>query len=343
MRFACAYALMTLWLLAGCATSPKRASKAAPEPLPPPAPCVRVAQTHSNLFEFQIAVRKLVPARGKGPAIWLAGVSHIGERDYYTLLQQHLDHQTLVLFEGVGAGERAPKQSPEGSTAASPGPPGRATSSRSSLQSSLAASLGLVFQLEAIDYRRTNYVNSDVTVEELRELVSASNEAPGNAGARESMDDLLQFMEGGSWLDSALQLGLRLLGANPKFQALGRLTLMELLGRIEGDPTKLGKLPPHMKQVLEALLHRRNDVVLEDLKIRLPTLKPRDSVAVFYGTAHMPDLEQRLGQEFRYRPAESIWLTAFAVDLAKSGVTASERQFVLNVVQYQLNQLQAPQ
>src|SRR5688572_14490036 len=66
-----------------------------------PAPYLRVARPTTNLTELQVAVRQFVPRGGTQPVIWLAGVSHVGESNYYARLQKLLDAQELVLYEGV--------------------------------------------------------------------------------------------------------------------------------------------------------------------------------------------------------------------------------------------------
>ena len=85
---------------------------------------MRVARPDGDTVELQIAVRKFLPPRGDGPAIWLAGASHIGESNYYTALQAHLDARTLVLYEGVG--EHARKRASRTTTKSpAPSPPDR--------------------------------------------------------------------------------------------------------------------------------------------------------------------------------------------------------------------------
>jgi len=199
--------------------------------------------------------------------------------------------------------------------------------------------MGLVFQLEAIDYHRPNFRSSDLSIPELRQLLSkpATSELGSSAGDR--FEGVLQMMQGGSFLDSMLQVGLRFLGASPKLQALGRLALIQIIGDIQGDLARLQGLPPEMKQLLEVLLERRNEKVLADLKQEVARLGRKGSIAVFYGTGHMPDLEKHLRQDLGYRPAGQLWLTAFAVDPARAGVTDSEREFLRTMIRQQLNQL----
>src|SRR3954464_9271463 len=64
-------------------------------------PFLRVTRPRTNITELQVAVRQFVPAGRSQPVVWLAGVSHVGESNYYARLQKLLDAQELVLFEGV--------------------------------------------------------------------------------------------------------------------------------------------------------------------------------------------------------------------------------------------------
>jgi hypothetical protein len=314
---------------------------------------VRIGSTDSNRVELQIAARRFVPPRRGEPVVWLTGVSHLGDAKYYAALQNHLNAQSLVLYEGVGAAEAGavtanepPPEPPASSQADADSPAIEtpvASDNRRSLQSAMAASLGLVFQLEAIDYRRKNFRNSDLSISQLRQLMSEVDTGPGPSGASESFENLLGLMDGNSWFDALLQLALRLLGASPKFQALGRLALIDLLGQIQGDPSRLQGLPREMKQLLEVLLERRNEKVIEDLKAQLPEIGRRGSIAIFFGTGHMPDMEKRLRGELKYKPVGELWFTAFEVDLAKSQITPAEREFIDNFVKWQLAQAHARQ
>lgn len=345
MRRGFLYWVPAVVVLAGCAGHGKASFHRSNEPIPSLEPYVRISNTDSNRLQLQIAVRKFVPERRGEPAIWLTGVSHIGDTNYYAALQRHLDVQTLVLFEGVGAADAEPVSAPSTSPAAgdrSKSEPTVSQDNRGSLQSAMAASLGLVFQLEAIDYHRRSFCNSDLSITQLRQLMTksetASSSASEQSGASESFENLIQLMNGDSWFDALLQLALRLLGSNRKFQALGRLALIDLLGQIEGDPSRLGSLPPDMKELLTVLLQRRNEKVIADLKSQLPQVGRHGSIAIFFGTGHMPDLETHLRNELRYRPAEEVWLTAFDVNLATAQISPTEKEFIDNFVNWQLKE-----
>jgi hypothetical protein len=277
--------------------------------------------------------------------VWLVGVSHIGETNYYAALQKQLDAQPLVLFEGIGG--PAP-ESDESADAEEAGHGGAETNnalaktSHSTLQSSLARSLGLVFQLEAVDYSRPNFRNCDLSIQQLRQLMSEERTASGQPGPAQSFETLLQLMQGDSLLDTILQVAMRFLGTNPKLQAMSRLALIETIAQMKGDPSQLRGLPPQLSQLLEVLVQKRNQKVVDDLKAELKSKERPGSIAIFFGTGHMPDLESRLRRELDYRPADQIWLTAFSVNLTRSGISHSEVEFIRTFVKQEMEQLQTP-
>ncbi len=304
----------------------------------PPQPYTRVLSPDSNSVSLQIALRKFVPGTGRGPAIWLSGVSHIGESNYYARLQRHLDAQSLVLFEGVGARNRSPRFDP---------------AEQSSIQHTLATSLGLVFQLTAINYERPNFRNSDLTVPELERLlandatpVSPDDDPNGgakeNSGASESSPEfreLLGVMNGTSTLGLLVNLGVRFLGTSPKLKAMMKLAMIETLGRFQGDLSEVKSVPPEMQRLMSVIIHGRNDVVMRDLRRQLTHAGPGQTISIFYGAGHMADLEKRLTGELGYRQREEIWATALSVDFQSSGLTPAELQSVRSLVQWQLDSL----
>jgi hypothetical protein len=320
-------------------------------------PYMRVTNGTTGAVELQVAVRKLVPTNGVGPVIWLTGASHIGETNYYALLQKHLDAQALVLFEGIHAGRKgdatnqatlpkpttssppAPKKEP----AAAPEPAAKA-GERTSLQKDLAESLGLVFQLEAINYARANFRNSDLSVQELRELMDKDDEPPAPDSPKEKrknegFETLLKAMEGNSLFGTLLKAGFKLIGGNPKLQAMTKLALIEALGGIRGDLSRMKSLPEDMQRLMEVLIQTRNNAVLKDLRAELKRSVPPQSISVFYGAGHMDDLERRVRREFGYRAESDLWLPAFTVDYVKAGLSVIEATLLRTMEQRQMQEL----
>jgi hypothetical protein len=326
--------------LAGCSTRSQDADAQIPHAY------TRIANPDANTVALQIALHKFVPARHRGPAIWLVAVMHVGEPDYYRALQSFLDTQTVVLYEGINA-QAHPHHVHDASVAApqAPMPAAPPTGAKAgySMQSTLARSLGLVFQLEAIDYDRANFLNSDLSIEQIQRILAGGGPrvAPGQAGGTNaSFETLLQIMDGRSLLGSLFKIGMQLMAASPELQAVAKLTLIEAVGRLKGDLSDVQGLPPDWKQLVKVLIEARNQNLMADLKVELKKIPSSGSIAVFYGAGHMDDLEKRVTGDLHYRPADETWLTAFSVNLRKGGISPAEAQIIRNLIKTQLDQMQ---
>lgn len=291
---------------------------------------MRTVQPDSNTIRLELAMKKFVPQHRDGPAVWLVGVTHIGESNYFAALQRHLDAQALVLFEGVREGPDAPTSGLE----AAPQP------DEESLQMTLAESLGLTFQLKALNYRRAHFRNSDLSWPELQRLMT---EGLNQTEARQSAAQLAlvaELLDNRSLLGAVLNFAVRLLGTSPKLQALARLTIIEVTGRLEGDLSEAPGLPTDLQRLMQVLIRARNSAVLKDLQAALRQQPPPASIAVLFGAGHMPDLEARLKNELQYREAETRWLPAITVRPAEAGLTSAEIEFVRGLVKWQMDALQ---
>lgn len=329
IHFSRAFIALLLVLLAGCASSGHKGhAKVSIEPQP----YMRITRPNSNIVTLEIALRKFEPARGKGPAVWLSGASHIGETNYYLALQQHLEAQSLVLFEGVGARDKRMRFDP---------------AEEASIQHTMASALGLVFQLAAIDYNRPQFRNSDLTIPQLQRLLAGhaagdpegGGATGGHAGGNREFQELLGVMDGSSVLGALLHAGLKLIGTSPKLQAVTKIIMIETLGQLTGDMSAIHGMPPEVQRLLEVIIRERNKVVLEDLrKELLARPKPR-SISVFYGAGHMADFEKRLRNELGYTPRSEQWLRAITVDLRETGLSTVELEAMRSLIQWQLDAL----
>jgi hypothetical protein len=325
--------------LAGCHTRSLAADAPAPHPY------TRIANPDTQTVQLQIALRKFVPSRHRGPAIWLAGVMHVGEPDYYRALQRFLDTQTVVLYEGINP-ESHPHHVHEATAPSTPAPAPAAapsgTNTGYSMQSTLAQSLGLVFQLEAIDYDRTNFLNSDLSIAQIQRIMAGNRPAtaPGQkGGGNATFDTLMQIMDGSSFLGSLFKIGMQIIATSPKMQAVAKLTMIEAIGRLKGDMSDVQGLPPDWKELIKVLIQARNKNLMGDLKAELKKTPRSGSIAVFYGAGHMDDLEKRVTGDLHYRPADETWLTAISVDMRQSGLSPTEAQFLRNFIQGQVDQM----
>lgn len=322
-------------VLCGCATGQRDTAPITP------APYMRVSESPAGIVKLEVAARRFAPRRGDGPALWLTGASHLGEPEYYRALQKHLDGCTRVLFEGVGGDEmaRGPRAAAREQAARHSGDPAEGFS----LQSGMARALGLAFQLEAIEYDRPNFKNSDLSVDELRDLMArpmtGENAGAGNA-ASWNFEQLMKLMEGKSVMGGLLQLGLGFLGGQQRLRAMTKFTMIQLLGQLEGDMESLGALPPAMRELMRVLVVERNQKVLADLEREMRGRGRRESISVFYGAGHMKDLEQRLRGDMGYVPKEEIWFTAMSIDTRAAGLSAAEVSMTREMVRKQLRMMQ---
>ena len=296
-----------------------------------PKPYVRLEVAKDGSRKLQTSWRRLAPPKNSGkPAVWLISVCHVGEKGYFEKPQQKLDAVELVLFEGVGFDDNASIKA-------------KARDSQvSSLQTTLADSLGLVFQLDAIDYDRRHFRNSDLGIAELQGRLSGSGRKPQKGGKSPDPQTkaFLKMLEGDSFAFSLVEGILKLFQGNPQFRAMARMVIIETIGASEGDMAKLaGASSPAMRRLFKTLIDDRNTVVLRDLRREIQGKKPPESIAIFYGAGHMIALESRICEKLRYRSAEETWVTAFSVNPAKAGLSPFHTSLIQRLVRTQLEQL----
>ena len=289
-----------------------------------PSPYMRVRYSDESLAELQICLRKLAAVEGDQPVIWLIGVSHIGDRAYYEQLQQVLDSCDLVFYEGVGDSPRLMQQ------AGVEAPP--------SLQGDLADALGLVFQLKAIDYKRPHFRNSDVSMAALQQLMAqAEAESSDGKQASKELNQLISLMQGDSAWSGLVDGLMQQLKRAPEIKNATKLMFIEMLGNIKGD---LGadQMPPEMQKLMELLIDHRNMIVLEDIQRALRKAKPPKTIGVFYGAAHMHDLEERVSV-LGYRVEENRWLGAIRLNLQEAGIRKEDVLMIRRFVKMQMDAL----
>ena len=281
-----------------------------------PEPYTRRIETTNGTIALEVALRRFVPAgRGIGTSeVWLVGVTHLGTSNYYARLQQFLDRQDLVLFEGIGAKNKQ----------------FRSTQSEGfSLQPALAKALGLRFQLTTINYDQPRWENSDLSVAELIRRLPPDQETGG-------FKQLMAVFDGEGALGGIAKLGVSLLALSPRLQASAKLMLIETLGGFDGQMPDTTELGFDTKELLRVLIEERNAVVVRDLRAALKESHLIHRIAVFYGAGHMVDLEHRLRQELALVPVEDQWLRAFGVNPERAGLTQFEVETIRDAVQSEL-------
>lgn len=211
-----------------------------------------------------------------------------------------------------------------------PARPGGAASmpGDSGIQRVLARTLGVQFQLDAMDYTQKHWVNCDVTLAELDRLMR-------RAGIADAGESFLQMM-GGAGLMGALQgplLGM--LGSSTSAREIIKLVLIDTLGQAEA---LMANLPGPMGALMDVLLHERNDVVVQRLEMLIDEPGEVGSIGVFYGAAHLAGLEEALVGQFGYQPVGTHWITAMRVDMERSGMDPAQVKAIRSMVNAAMQQ-----
>jgi hypothetical protein len=232
-----------------------------------------------------------------GQSLDLVAAVHLGEASYYKDLNTRFKAYDAVLYELIlpeeVAGQRLPAQM-------------EASGGLSGVQGMMGRSLGLTTQIENIDYSGSNFVHADLTQEALTKTMSARQES------------LLTYMQK-ILLSSNAQSGEVDLGVTD--QELAELDLMSILAgtTTAKDRRVLKKLMASVMSSPEGSMGALSDSVLlsERNKAALKVLdrelgKGKRKLALFYGAAHMPDIEERLVSK-GWRRGKATWLQAWTI------------------------------
>ena len=269
----------------------------------------------------------------QGVQVELIGAIHIGDKAYYEALNKHFTTDEVVLYEMVGEALEAVDQMPPPitpdqqkkaiadllSTPKAEAPPKRKVAPKPApaqeapaemaardrlnwlhpLYDTLKNSLKLESQLEGIDYTQKNFVHADMTARQFAAM------------QQERGEGFLQIW----WRSVQAQM------AKPEVtpSSPGLLKILEILCRPD-SPTELKRLMGRMFDQVEKLMagmetEQGSVIVVERNKVALEVLKQqialgRKRLGIFYGAAHLPDMEQRL-MAMGFTREKAQWMTAW--------------------------------
>lgn len=232
-------------------------------------------------------VRYTSPAR-PGVAIDLVGAVHVGDQAYYDALNKLFEKYDVVLYELVA---------PEGTRVPKGGRKGPPTHPIGALQDGMSSVLELQHQLACVDYTRDNFVHADMSPEEFGKTMTDRGE-------------------------SFMQMFLRLMGQGIAQSAAGggndAALLMALFSKDRATTLKIAMAQQfeHLDGQLAVLdgpegstiLTERNRKCFEVLDKQLAAGK--QNIAIFYGAAHLPDMQRRLA-DIGFQRANEQWLPAW--------------------------------
>lgn len=290
-----------------------------------PGDYLRVVEGEDGVEDLQVAVREFRLEKPAAARLRLVAVSHIGGAGYFAEIQEILDDADLVLYEGVDGEREEFRNMVKGDEH------GHAT-----LQVGMAEALGLAFQLHEIDYGRDHFINSDLSGVELLAVFQGEDVENLDEAGRKKLEAMLATMERESPGGRVTAALLARLEDHPEWSRAMRWGLVRIMGNLRGDMSRYAGLPDDMRQLMEVLIRKRNDAVMEDIRERLGTLPEDGTLAVFYGAAHMPDFEERLTREFQAETADTRWITAFSGNLDRSGLNSFQKAMVAWMVNQQV-------
>jgi hypothetical protein len=280
---------------------------------------------------LEVALLHLVHP-GTGQRVDLVGAVHIADLAFFREVQRVLEDADVVLYEMVKPQGADPEAEQEGENVLR------------AFQQKLAGWFGFAFQLDGISYDRPHFVHADMTMEEFSGAAEglgkvgtgpasegdpAPAPAPGAPKPGLKLPGALGNIEGQIGMIEALLKGLGIedLTRGPQV----RRSVKMMLGRVLGAMgSKVGVLLG--AEASELLITKRNEVVIERLKELMPKDPPSDvppgrpasarTIAIFYGAAHLPDLEQRL-LALGYERVGARWMLAWDMSEAATATTAA--------------------
>lgn len=246
----------------------------------------------------------------QGVRVDLIGAVHVGDAAYYEALNERFKAYDKVLYELVG--------SPE------PGKPlgNRAVAGDQRLQwigvlqEKMKTALKLESQLEKIDYSAANLVHADMDMAKFQESQSENKETFFSLWLKAMAAQRSMGNDGQSAMGNDLA---------------AMIVLMQILMKKDSsDDLKrfIGREFDKVEQLMTGIeanggtviIGERNRVALEVLERELQD--GAKMLGIFYGAAHFPDMEKRLG-DMGFTVMGTEWVTAWAIP-AKSSAKAKK-------------------
>jgi len=226
-----------------------------------------------------------------GALVDLMGAVHIGDAAYYQQLNKEFKAYDAVLYEMVKPANLDPAQFQN-----------RPPSSVGMMQTFMQKQLDLAYQLDEVDYTAKNFVHADMTVKQFRKRQEARGESMFKLMFKLMKEDMARRANKKKGADiSSAELLRALLNPNRSVE------LKYLLARQFNEMERLTAGLNDEKG--SVILTDRNKVALKVLARELAAGKKK--LAIFYGAAHLPDLEERMIEKMGFERKATRWVTAW--------------------------------
>lgn len=221
----------------------------------------------------------------------LVSAIHVGDRQYYTQLNDLFTRYDALLYELVA---------PEGTTPADR-PKDGGKHPIAAMQDGLKELLALEHQLAIVDYEKDNFVHADMSPEDFEKAMKERGESFMTMFFRMAFEGMKQQSKKGYSEGEDLRMLMALMSPNRPL-ALKRI-LSDQFEQLESISAGLDG------PTGSAIVTDRNKKALEVLTKTLD--KGSKKVGIFYGAAHMADMEKRLINDFHFKRTGQKWLVAW--------------------------------
>jgi hypothetical protein len=255
---------------------------------------VRVLEDEQDRpLALQLAIVSYVPRDGgNGIQIDLVGAIHIGDEEYYQALNERFESYDAILYELI-----APKD-----TVISDRDPEN-QSVISSAQVAMKNMLALSFQLDEVNYGASNFVHADLSPTELSDSMDERGESLYVYFWRLFYASFDQYAKDPLGLQNMSMFSAMLSADSDnafKTMLAYEMTDLEKTSEFLGDDSQ------------SAVIGARNQRAVDVLKTQLESGDKH--IAIFYGVAHMPDMEERLLQQLDLVYLDTTWVAAWRLD-----------------------------
>ena len=224
-----------------------------------------------------------------GVSVSLIGAIHIADPDFFRGLDESFDHYDALLYEMVKA-----KDGP-----ATPTKGQKSTHWIGRMQQFMKDKLGLVYQLDEIDYDKPNFVHADMNWEDF-------SQAQDDRGENMLMLSIKSALRGEGNMDPAIN-GFTILGAlaSPDSEYHLKYLMARMFAQADG--------PMDAMADDTVIITERNKAALKVLGEQIDAGKK--NIGIFYGAGHLKTMEETMVKEMGFRRIGTTWRTAWDLGL----------------------------
>ncbi|MFV1964570.1 MAG: hypothetical protein ACC628_04050 [Pirellulaceae bacterium] len=293
-----------LALLATAAVSPAAANDTAANDTGESRQFLRVRRDAENQpIALETPVFRYVPKgdERQNVIVDLVGAIHVGDKAYYDRLNTLFTEYDAVLYELVAPPEaRVPTTGRQ------------RLNLLTSAQLMMKGLLDLEFQLDCVDYAQKNFVHADLSPAEFRSRMNERGESFVQMFFR-LLSDSMTVQSKHPFAAGETAFLAALISKNRAYQ-LKRLLAKQFADNVAQPSSMDG---PAGSTIISERNKRAMDVLAKQLR------SGSNRIAIFYGAAHLRDMDKRLDTDFHFKRSRTTWITAWDLTLKTSRKTPS--------------------